>query len=120
VTNCETCGSTEPIGVCCVPGVPYSAAYCGKCFAEDASPFGILRANISCCLSTKAFDDFGEFPWEGGQVIAEWALEERTYLDGRYMTMKEALRIKPITRIEIEEFDRMCSEHDFKAEMDEE
>jgi len=105
MTDCETCGSNTPVGVACVPGIPYSAAFCRKCLEEGASPFHLQRANISCCLSPACFDEYGEFPWEGGKVIAEWALELRTFLNGKYMTMQEALRIQPITKAEIEEFE---------------
>jgi hypothetical protein len=51
--QCEVCdkiGITgEDIHVACVPGVPYSAAYCIECLQADAHPWGILIANTACC-----------------------------------------------------------------------
>lgn len=47
--ECETCGSNSVLGVACVPGVPYSAAYCKECLNANAHPWKILVAN-TCCL----------------------------------------------------------------------
>jgi hypothetical protein len=47
-TNCEVCGLRPSVGVACVPGVPYSAAYCRECLAVNAHPWGILIANTAC------------------------------------------------------------------------
>lgn len=48
MTPCETCGSDNPVGVACVPGVPYSAAYCQACLDAGAHPWNILVANTVC------------------------------------------------------------------------
>lgn len=45
---CETCGSSNPVGVASVPGVPYSAAYCQDCLDANAHPWKILVANTAC------------------------------------------------------------------------
>jgi hypothetical protein len=47
-TVCETCNVRESIGVCSVPGVPYSAAYCQECLTADAHPWHALVANTAC------------------------------------------------------------------------
>ena len=46
---CEVCNKNEAVGVACVPGVPFSAAYCKECLAANAHPWGILVANTACC-----------------------------------------------------------------------
>lgn len=45
---CETCKKNKSIGVACVPGVPYSAAYCQECLEANAHPWGVLVANTAC------------------------------------------------------------------------
>lgn len=39
---CETCNKNTSIGVCCVPSVPYSAAYCRECLEANAHPYHIM------------------------------------------------------------------------------
>ena len=46
---CEVCKKNEAVGVACVPGIPYSAAYCKDCLKADAHPLGIVMANTICC-----------------------------------------------------------------------
>lgn len=46
--KCEVCNKNTAIGVASVPGVAYSAAYCTKCLAENAHPYGIVVANTAC------------------------------------------------------------------------
>jgi len=46
---CEVCNKREAIGVACVPGVPYSAAYCAECAKAGAEPLDILIANTAAC-----------------------------------------------------------------------
>lgn len=46
---CESCNKNEAIGVACVPGVPYSAAYCIECLKANSNPMHILIANTACC-----------------------------------------------------------------------
>jgi hypothetical protein len=43
--TCEVCGARQAVGVCCVPGVPYSPAYCRECLDANAHPWGILVGN---------------------------------------------------------------------------
>jgi hypothetical protein len=44
---CEVCEQNQAIGVCCVPGVPYSAAYCRECATANNHPMHILIANTA-------------------------------------------------------------------------
>jgi hypothetical protein len=90
MTNCETCGSTEPIGVACVPAIPYSAAYCRTCLVQGADPWWLRRAQILAC---------------GGvdEVVPEF-LDWWTFTQGVYMTIRDALRFEPVTKEEIDEW----------------
>ena len=45
---CEVCNKNPSIGVCAVPGVPYSAAYCSQCLAAGANPYNIVVSNTAC------------------------------------------------------------------------
>lgn len=45
---CEVCDKNEIVGVCSVPGVPYSARYCRECLQANSHPMGILVANTAC------------------------------------------------------------------------
>ncbi len=47
--TCESCNKNKSVGVACVPGVPYSAAYCGECLDANSHPMHILVANTACC-----------------------------------------------------------------------
>ena len=46
--KCEVCKNEPAVGVCCVPGVAYSAAYGKECLEADAHPWDILVANTVC------------------------------------------------------------------------
>jgi hypothetical protein len=46
--TCEVCKKEQAVGVCCVPGVPYSAAYCKTCLDANAHPYFIVVANTAC------------------------------------------------------------------------
>lgn len=46
--TCDVCGVEPAVGVCCIPGVAYSAAYCRTCLEADAHPWHILVANTWC------------------------------------------------------------------------
>lgn len=46
---CEVCKKNEAIGVACVPGVAYSAAFCPECLKVGAIPYSIAVANTACC-----------------------------------------------------------------------
>lgn len=39
---CEVCKKNEAVGVCCVPGVPMSCAYCRECLDANAHPVQVL------------------------------------------------------------------------------
>lgn len=45
---CEVCNKNEIVGVCCVPGIPYSAGYCAECLKANAHPWHILVAQVAC------------------------------------------------------------------------
>jgi hypothetical protein len=47
--TCQVCDKNLAVGVACVPGVPYSAAYCLDCLKADAHPLFIVIANTACC-----------------------------------------------------------------------
>ena len=51
---CEVCEKNEAVGVCCVPGVPMSSAYCRECLQANAHPWNVIVANTACVGS---FDD---------------------------------------------------------------
>jgi hypothetical protein len=55
---CEVCGENESVGVCCVPSVPISCAYCEECLAAGAHPWSILIANTVCCDGLHNMADF--------------------------------------------------------------
>lgn len=44
---CGVCNKNEQVGVCCVPGVPYSTGYCEECLRADAHPYDILVAQTA-------------------------------------------------------------------------
>lgn len=75
------------MGVACVPGIPYSAAYGRNCLQRHADPYEIVRANIACC--------------NGPEHVAEWVLGTMTFVDGEYITMRQALERYPMTPEEI-------------------
>jgi len=55
---CNVCGKNEALGVCCVPSVPCSMAYCKECLEANAHPWGILVANTACCNGLENTADF--------------------------------------------------------------
>lgn len=85
--QCEVCKQEPAVGVACVPGIPYSAAYGRNCLQNYADPYEIVRANIACC--------------NGPENVAEWVLDGLTFLDGEYITFREALKRYPMTPEEI-------------------
>jgi hypothetical protein len=85
--KCEVCRLEPAIGVACVPGIPYSAAYGFDCLQRRADPYSILRANVLCL--------------GGEENAASWFLDTMTYVDGEYMMLREALRRHPITEEEM-------------------
>ena len=93
--KCEVCKDEPAIGVASVPGIPYSAAYGRTCLEKGADPYGIVRANIACC--------------GGPEHVADWVLDSLTFLEGKYLTMREALERHPMTAEELD-FDLNVSE----------
>jgi len=49
IIECEVCRKNDSIGVCSVPGVPYSAAFCSECLHSGAIPYWIAVANTALC-----------------------------------------------------------------------
>jgi len=45
---CEVCNKNQSIACACVPGVPYSAAYCKECLEINVHPYHILIAGTIC------------------------------------------------------------------------
>ncbi len=86
---CEVCKQEPMVGVACVPGIPYSAAYGQKCLEMGADPWGIVRINIKCC--------------DGPENVVPEYLEGMTFFEGGYMSIKEALEKNPITPLELQE-----------------
>jgi hypothetical protein len=87
IGQCEVCKQEPAVGVACVPGIPYSAAYGRNCLQQGADPYEIVRANIACC--------------NGPEHVANWVLDRTIFLDGEYMAMREALTRYPMTQEEI-------------------
>ena len=88
-----------------------SVAYCKRCLEENAHPFAYLRANLGCALHPDTAER-----WEDPEVIKQEYIDAlNTYYQGRYMTLREALRLQPFTRDELAEHDRLyrayCEEH---------
>ena len=55
---CEVCNKNRAIGVCCVPGVPVSCAYCRECLDANAHPWWVLVANTVCIGGLKNAADW--------------------------------------------------------------
>lgn len=86
-TLCEVCNKEPMVGVACVPGIPYSAAYGRECLQRRADPYAIIRINIACV--------------GGPEHAADWALDTMTFVDGEYMTLRAALEKYPLTKEEL-------------------
>ncbi len=48
--TCEVCEKNPEVGVACVPGVPYSAAYCHECLKANAHPYWVIVGNTCAVL----------------------------------------------------------------------
>ncbi len=46
---CEVCNKMQAVGVCSIPGIAMSAAYCKDCLDANAHPVGSLISTIWCC-----------------------------------------------------------------------
>lgn len=91
--KCEVCNQEDGVGVACVPGVPYSAAYGEECLRRGADPFGIMRANVICCGGVE-------------KIYPEYLLN-MTFVDGEYMSLDEGLKRYPITEKDLD-FSEYC------------
>jgi hypothetical protein len=88
-TNCEVCNLEPSIGVACVPALPVSVAYGEKCLSYNAHPFELLKSNVICC--------------GGPGNVGTWFLDGlNTFVDGKYMTLRLALELHPITMEELD------------------
>jgi hypothetical protein len=55
---CEACGKNEAVGVCCVPAVAMSCAYCKPCLEANNHPMHVLVANTACIGGLDKSADF--------------------------------------------------------------
>lgn len=85
--KCEVCNNEPSVGVASVPGIPYSAAYGRECLQRGADPYQIIRINVAIC--------------GGVDAVADWAIDRMTFVDGEYMTLREALTRHPLTEKEL-------------------
>ena len=111
---CETCHKNKPVGVACVPGIPYSAAYCKECLGRNAHPFGMLRANITCSINSGTWDK-----WADPEVIDQGYIDSlNTFYRGEYMPFRAALEKDPPTQVEMLALE--YGDDDYRAELSEE
>ena len=84
---CEVCKREDAFGVAGVPGVPYSAAYGRECLKRNAHPYWLMRVNVIAGGGTKEM-----------AAVLEW----NTFVDGEYMTVRQALETHPFTKEEMD------------------
>jgi len=89
---CETCGQEPEVGVFCLTEMPASAGMGKKCLAEGAEPFHWLRRHVAACLAAGVRDSV---------AYEAWLDKLKTYVEGNYVTLREALARHPITQEEI-------------------
>ena len=44
---CDVCEKNEMVGMACVPGIPYTAAYCIECLKANAHPWKVLVVKVA-------------------------------------------------------------------------
>ena len=47
--KCAVCSSRQAIAVCCIPGMPYSDAFCRECLVAGAIPYWAAVCNTALC-----------------------------------------------------------------------
>ena len=83
---CQTCGDEPMLNVVGLTEMPVSAGIGG--IAERAEPFNGLRLEVAACAGGGVRDQ---------ARYDNWLDKVRTYVDGEYMTLREALARHPIT-----------------------
>lgn len=86
--KCEVCNDEDAIGVACVPGMPMSVSYGPRCLEQDAHPAWALRLQVSMCGGI------------GG--IHPTYLEMAVHTPEGYITLREELEQRPLTKEELE------------------
>ena len=56
--TCQVCDKNKAVGVCCIPSVPVTVAYCSECLQANAHPWFILISNTACCGGLEHMADF--------------------------------------------------------------
>ena len=54
---CEVCEKEPSVGVACVPGIPFSAAYCNGCLQANALPWWLMVAGTARAGGLKETND---------------------------------------------------------------
>jgi hypothetical protein len=88
VVQCEACHQEPAIGVACVPGIPYSAAYGRNCLNANIQPYGIVRCTVACAGGVDS-------------IYPEYLDYTNVWCDGKVMTLREALVLHPMTDEEL-------------------
>ncbi len=47
--ECSVCRKKAAVGVCCIPGMPYSDAFCKTCLQAGAIPYWAAVCNTAIC-----------------------------------------------------------------------
>lgn len=93
---CESCRKNESVGVCSVPAVPYSAAYCQECLNADSHPMFILIANTAINGGLEHCADF----WK--EMVEHSLKHQGETLKWFNIAVENSIR----------EFDKIAEEHD--------
>lgn len=89
---CETCGLEPMAGVYGLTEMPASAGIGEKCLAEHAEPFRWLRIHVAACTARGVVDTVAYQNWLDGV---------RTYVDGTYVKLRDAILRYPVTEQEV-------------------
>lgn len=76
----------------CVTGMPFSAGRGMKCIGERAEPFRILRKH-AIATAFNGIRDVADYE--------NWLDTVRTFVEGEYLTLREALSRYPVTSEEL-------------------
>jgi hypothetical protein len=87
---CDVCNGEsggKQVGVACIPGVPMSIMWCSECLKHNCAPKWILEFDYSM--------SDGDL-----RNLQEWASERETWLDGKYITLRELVAITPADELQ--------------------
>jgi len=90
---CSTCGKELMVGVFNLTEMPVSAGMGVRCLAEHAEPFRYLRLHVCYGMVNGVRDQV---------AYDRWLDQVNTYVDGGYMSLREAVARYPITEKEVE------------------